>query len=81
MPTGIWRVSEASTPSIFAPAFTTSTPASVEMPMPTARRPSTRIIACGGSAYPRSTRAMSPKRYCLPEVANSSWSARSSSVL
>ena len=31
-----------------------------------------RISVCGGSAYPRSTRAMSPSRYCLPEEEMSS---------
>ena len=73
MPTGIWRVRPPSTRPIFSPAFTTSTSASVEMPMPTALRPFTRISVCGGSAYPRSTRAMSPSRYCLPEEEMSNW--------
>ena len=43
-----------------------SPPFTIETPMPNASCPWKRIFGCGGSAYPRCTRAMSPRRKRRP---------------
>ncbi len=62
MPTGRSASSSSMRTSIARPTSTTLTPERLEIAIPIAGRPFDRMIAAGGSRYPRRISAMSPSR-------------------
>ena len=68
IPTGRFAVISAMVCSTFLPSARTSPPLRMAMAMPMPSRPLTRNIGCAGSAGPRVTCAMSPRRMIRPSA-------------
>ena len=66
MPTGRFSVIRAIASATLCPSAMTSPPLRMAMAMPMPCWPLTRNIGCAGSAGPRVTRAMSPRRIMRP---------------
>jgi hypothetical protein len=69
MPTGRSCFRRSMVVDRLSPSAITLPPLAITMPSPIASRPATRIRGCGGSARPRVTRAMSPRRKLRPPTA------------